>query len=77
MPAVWDVLLARSQCPRPQGGQRGRACREAPSYFKTVNGAQLYLSDEDFQEIFKMDRAAWDSKKPWQKIELKKELELF
>ena len=39
--------------------------------------AQLYLSDEQFQDKFKMDKASFQKLPLWRQQKLKKELGLF
>ena len=38
---------------------------------------ECYLTDSDFEEVFKMTREEFLSKKGWQRVELKKQLGLF
>jgi len=38
---------------------------------------QQHLSDEDFQEVFRMDRDAFRSLQSWKQIDLKKKVHLF
>jgi len=38
---------------------------------------EIYLSDEEFMQVFEMDKATWGKKSQWQKIEIKKKVGLY
>lgn len=38
---------------------------------------EAYLTDEEFEKVFKMDRAKFDALKDWKRTELKKSVGLF
>jgi len=38
---------------------------------------EIYLSDEEFIQVFEMDKATWEKKPQWQRLEIRKKIGLY